>query len=108
MIDALNIAATGMLKAERRATDIAEEILKASGEAASFKLEEDSASTPNLPSASPPSAGAPVSGSASGVGYSDLLQQMVDLKAEEQAFKANAKVFKRVDETLGNLLDDKG
>lgn len=104
MIDALNTAAGGMLKAERRATDIAQEILKATGEAASFTLDDDSTS----PAASP-AAGAPVSAAPkSGVGYSDLLQQMVDLKAEEHAFKANAKAFKRIDETLGSLLDDKG
>ena len=103
MIDALKIAAGGMLKAERRATDIAQEILKATGEAASFTLEDGAEQA-----AQKPASGAPLSAPAGGVGYSDLLQQMVDLKAEEQAFKANAKVFQRVDETLGSLLDDKG
>lgn len=104
MIDALNIAAGGMLKAERRATDIAQEILKATGEAASFTLDDDV----EAPAANP-AAGAPVSASAGGgVGYSDLLQQMVDIKAEEHAFKASAKAFQRIDETLGSLLDDKG
>ena len=104
MIDALNIAAGGMLKAERRATDIAQEILKATGEAASFSLEEETTAPQGTPAA-----GAPVGRSAaSGVGYSDLLQQMVDLKAEEHAFRANAKAFSRIDDTLGSLLDDKG
>ncbi|WP_262691287.1 hypothetical protein [Kordiimonas aestuarii] len=108
MIKALNTAATGMLEAERRATDIAKEILRLSGEAASFKLDVTEASD----TTSPPSAaatGAPVARSTGGnAGYSDLLQQMVDLKAEEQTFKANAKAFKRIDDTLGSLLDDKG
>ncbi|WP_020401205.1 hypothetical protein [Kordiimonas gwangyangensis] len=103
MIDALKIAAGGMLKAERRATDIAQEILKATGEAASFTLED----SPEQGTQKPAS-GAPVAAPGGGVGYSDLLQQMVDLKAEEHAFKANARVFQRVDETLGSLLDDKG
>ena len=108
MIKALDTAAAGMLQAERRATDIAKEILQSSSDATSFKSNL-SQSAGDTPTATPATTGAvttrtPVGGTS---GYSDLLQQMVDLKAEEQAFKANAKAFKRIDETLGSLLDDK-
>lgn len=118
MIKALNIASQGMLQAEKRATDIAREILKSSSEAATFSRELESA-TPDAQTATDSTTFDPAFGtkpatlratppSTQGPGYSDLLQQMVDLKAEEHSFKANAKAFKRIDETLGSLLDDKG
>lgn len=110
MIKGLNIASQGMQQAERRATDLAAEILKTTSQAASFKLEDADPQTAT--SKQPQGSSAPPVGAPSGPGFSDLLQQMVDLKAEEQAFRANATVFKRLDETfdegLGSLLDEEG
>ncbi|WP_417450831.1 hypothetical protein [Kordiimonas sp.] len=108
MIKALNTATTGMLQAERRATDIARDILKSSAEAASFTLDVTEGIADKAPPI-PATGGTPLAQSTSNTpGYSELLQQMVDLKAEEQSFKANAKAFQRIDETLGSLLDDEG
>lgn len=107
MIKALDIATQGMLSAERRATDLAAEILKSAGDAASFTLETDTG-VANAAAVSASGRPTAVSNASSGGGYGDLLQQMVDLKAEEQSFKANAKVFQRVNDMLGTLLDDKG
>lgn len=110
MIKALNIASQGLQQAEKRATDLAAEILKSTSDTTSFKIDE-SASTDNASTPLQTGGSAPL-GAPSGPGFSDLLQQMVDLKAEEQAFKANATVFKRLDEAydegLGSLLDEKG
>ena len=111
LIKALNIAGQGMLQAEKRATDIAREILKSSSETATFSKELESA-TPDATDVTTPDhtfGNKPATPDATHrPGYSDLLQQMVDLKAEEHSFRANAKAFKRIDETLGSLLDDKG
>lgn len=107
MIKALNIASQGMQQAERRATDIAADILKSTSELSSFSLE-DTPSQQNG-TGSKQNTAAPVA-SPSGPGYGELLQHMVDLKAEEQAFKANATLFKRIDEAeddaLGALFDE--
>jgi flagellar basal body rod protein FlgC len=106
MIDALNIASQGLLQAERRATDAAREIVKSTSQEASF-----STADPDTPAQNTgvDAAGAPVS-APTGAGFSSLLQHMVDLKAETQAFQANAAAFKRLDETyddaLGALVDD--
>ncbi len=111
MIKALNIASQGMLQAEKRATDIAREILKFSSEATSFSRGLESATphaTKTVTDSATPDHTYGNSSTTHAPGYSDLLQQMVDLKSEEHSFKANAKAFKRIDETLGSLLDDKG
>ncbi|NVJ96842.1 MAG: hypothetical protein HWE25_01750 [Alphaproteobacteria bacterium] len=106
MIKALNIASQGLQQAERRATDLASKILESTASKASFTLDtaEDAGQTQTV-KASPATP-------ANAVGYSDLLQHMVDLKAEEHSFKANATVFKRLDETyddaLGSLLNEEG
>ncbi len=104
MIKALNIATQGLLQSESRATDLAAEILKKTSEASSFKLDDDASEGQNTAALTSPKT------SPSGAGYSDLLQNMVDLKAEGHAFKANAAVFKRIDETyddaLGSLFDE--
>jgi len=104
MIKALNIATQGLLQSESRATDLAAEILKKTSETSSFRLDDDSSRGQNAAALSSPRT------SPSGPGYSDLLQNMVDLKAEEHAFKDNATVFKRLDETfdeaLGSLFDE--
>ncbi|SDD53257.1 MULTISPECIES: hypothetical protein [Kordiimonas] len=104
MIKALNIATQGLLQSESRATDLAAEILKKTSEASSFSLDDDAGQSQNTAALTSPST------SPSGPGYSDLLQNMVDLKAEGHAFKANATVFKRLDEAydeaLGSFFDE--
>jgi len=108
MIDALNTASQGLLQAERRATDVAREIIKSTSETASFSVED--APFPAQDNGAD-ATGARVS-APTGTGFSDLLQQMVDLKSETNAFKANASAFKSLDETydeaVGTLLDDEG
>jgi len=115
MIKALDTASQGMLQAERRATDVAKDILNLSAEGASFSLEgiEDAQDFPSDTAQSTQAASTgPGTTPSSSAGYGNLIQQFADLRAEEQAFKANAKVFKSLDETydkaLGSLLDDKG
>ncbi|MFC3051374.1 hypothetical protein [Kordiimonas pumila] len=107
MLDALKTTTTGLLQSERRATDIAKEILTASAAAASFTLESDVPNTPTSTITETESSQAFGLNTAS-AGYGDILQHLVDLRAEQQAFKANAEAFKRIDETLGTLLDDNG
>lgn len=101
MIKALNIASQGLQQAERRATSLASEILKDTSDA--FSLPDESSQT--APEGKAPPVSAP-----SGPGYSDILQKMVDLKAEQRAFQANATVFKRLDDAqddaLGAMFDD--
>ncbi|TNE63665.1 MAG: hypothetical protein EP335_08885 [Alphaproteobacteria bacterium] len=105
MIKALDIATQGMLQAERRATDVAAEILKGLSGDQSFQAALEGQDAGNVVAAATKSAPASNTG---GAGYADVIQQMADLKASEHAFKANATVFKRLDETLGSLLDAKG
>jgi hypothetical protein len=116
MIKALNIASQGLMQAESRATDIAKDILKLSAEAASFTVDglDEPANTPSdtandtKATETGPSSTADLSTG----DYSSLIQQFADLRAEENAFKASAAVFKSIDETsdeaLGSILDDKG
>lgn len=107
MIDALNTASQGLLQAERRATNVAREIIKSTSENASFSVKDDTTIPAQDNGAD--ATGARVS-APTGAGFSDLLQQMVDLKGETNAFKASASAFKSLDETydnaLGSLLDD--
>jgi len=110
MIKALNIATQGILQAERRATDIAKDILKSASEGASFSIDEG-ADPQNIPSdAATPTKAANITGPSStapsGEGFGNLIQQFADLRAEENAFKASATAFKKIDETIGTLLDD--
>lgn len=115
MINALETATQGLLQAERRATDIAKNILKTTSEAASFSAEGgDTASNPSNAAAdnniSQPQASSPstTANTSSHPGFGDLIQQFADLRAEQHAFEASAKAFKAADETLGTLLDDLG
>ena len=109
MIKALNIASQGMMQAERRATDLAGEILKSTSQMSNFKVEDaDPAAAKDADAAARPGTGTAPLASPSGADMGDLIQQMVDLRAEANAFKANAEVFKRTDEALGSLLDDEG
>lgn len=112
MIKGIDIAAQGMLRAEKRATDIAKDILDLNAKETSFSLEnQDNAQ--GSPSDTAQSQTSKPSGlSTTADGFGSLIQQFADLRAEENAFKANAAVFKRLDETqdeaLGSILDDKG
>ena len=108
MIKALDTATQGLLQAERRATDIARDILKNTSEAAAFNLDSDANTTQNT--ATQQENNAPTNASAvSNPGFEgNLVQQFADLRAEHRAFEANAKVFTEVDETLGTLLDAVG
>ncbi len=105
MIKALNSATQGLLQAERRATDIAKDILKTASGESGFSVEDPSETTKSagqsLNTATPP---AP---QPNGEGFGNLIQQFADLRAEENSFKASATAFKKIDEALGTLLDDK-
>jgi len=103
MIKALNIATQGLLQAEQRATDIAKDILKTTSDSTSFKLETQTGENISQPSSQLSGTAASVP---SGAGFGNLIQQFADLRAEENAFKASATAFKKIDETLGALLDD--
>lgn len=112
MIKALNISTQGLLQAERRATDVAKDILTSASNSATFSLDEGS-DPQSIPSnAAPPTKAATITGPSStapsGGDFGSLIQQFADLRAEENAFKANATAFKKIDETLGSLLDDEG
>jgi len=110
MIKALNTATQGLLQAERRATDVAKDILKSTSEGASFSIDEgkdplpsDTAQETKAPAITGPSSTAP-----SGGDFGNLIQHFADLRAEEQAFKASATAFNKINESLGTLLDDEG
>lgn len=105
MLDALNTAKTGLLQAERRATDIAKEILQSTSSSPSFSDTLENKQDTQAPIATKAQTEPQQTPAAD---YGSLIQQFSDLRAEEHAFKASASAFKRVDETLGNLLDDKG
>ncbi len=105
MLDALNTAKNGLLQAERRATDIAKEILQSTRSSPSFS---DTLETKQQESQTAPAEAQAEHSQTGAADYGSLIQQFSDLRAEENAFKANATAFKRSDETLGSLLDDKG
>ena len=107
MVDALSSAANGLLNAQRRATDVAVEILKATSEQSGFQEEADTAAarqdTETQEEITPPARqeqGRP------------LAQQIVDLKSAGTQFKASAAAFTRAaasqDQLLGTLFDDEG
>ena len=116
MITALDTAKQGLLQAERRATDIAKDILKTTREAASFSASEDDSLTDAPRNAANTTIETQADNSSPGTtvnnnshpGFGNLIQQFSDLRAEQRAFEANAKVFKAADESLGTLLDDLG
>jgi hypothetical protein len=106
MIKALDTAAQGLLQAEKRATDIAKDILRSVTDRPAFTLD-DGATSASTPDASAIENGV-ANVSAPATNYGSLIQQFSDLRAEEKAFKASATAFARIDETLGTLLDDEG
>lgn len=116
MIEALDTAKQGLLQAERRATDIAIDILKTASKPASFDTSSNTDLTGISKNIAPatsktqtgdnnPDAAVRIN-NPSGFGY--LIQQFADLRAEQRAFEANAKAFKAADESLGTLIDDLG
>lgn len=105
MVDALSSAANGLLNAQRRATDLAVEILKTTSEQSGFQEETEAANaqqeSENQQENTPPAQqeqGRP------------LAQQIVDLKSAETQFRASAEAFTRAaesqDQLLGSLFDD--
>jgi len=110
MIKALNIATSGLLQAEKRATDVARDILKTTARAASFSADSTEANAFSGDSTSALTGRTAVV--PTGSDFGGLVQQFADLRAEVTAFKANAAVFKAIDETfdrtLGTLIDDEG
>ena len=104
MIKALNISTQGLLQAEQRATEVAQNILEDTAKGANFSVDD-------LPENATETASEPTGGQSlneGGAGFGDLIQHMVDLKQSEHAFKANAKAFKIASETLGDFLDEQG
>jgi len=109
-IDALNTAAQGLISSERRATQIAQDIVTGTSAAAdSFSNPPDTldtvatAATPN--DVNVPASGPSASPLAGGAGFGDVIQQLADLRIEENVFRANASAFNRINETFGSLLD---
>ncbi len=102
MVDALTVTANGLIAAQRRATDLATEILASasdgtnSGDSSQGQTAEPYQAPSNIPS----NQGRP------------LVQQIAELKTAELQFKASAKAFETAAETqnslLGTLIDDEG
>lgn len=102
MVDALTITANGLLSAQRRANDLAVEILESTSRDGSFSegLETpDGAQTQTTPDQQ-------------GQQGRPLVQQIVDLKSAEVQFRASARAFEAAaevqDQALGSLIDDEG
>ena len=126
MVQALNIAANGLIQSEKRATKLAQDIvsnLAASNNSVSDQIPFSSPSgadqtRPSSATVSPDTNNqnaptrqanaAPSSNLAGGAGFSDIIQQLVDLRSEENVFNANAAAFSRINETFGTLLDEEG
>ncbi len=105
MVDALSSAANSLLNAQRRATDLAVEILETTADQSSLQeetatstAEQDIDNQQETADSTPPVQGRP------------LVQQFADLKNAETQFKASAAAFSRVaesqDQLLGSLFDD--
>jgi hypothetical protein len=109
-IDALNTTAQGLISSERRATQIAQDIVTGTSAAAdSFSNTLDASDTGaantapnelNVPASGP--AASPLAG---GAGFGDVIQQLANLRIEENVFRASASAFSRINETFGSLLD---
>jgi gas vesicle protein len=100
MIDALNTATTGLLKAEKRANELATSIVQS----ASSSINQNAENSAYAPQAQKQSA---LSSNSS----PELINQIVELKATQRQFDANASVFSSVDESqdllMGTLFDEK-
>lgn len=120
MTTATNIAANGLLRAERDAEDAARRIIRATSESLSAPQD---ASGPTPAATTPGGEGTPAGGPDNGPGGGSgrplsaavtadpTITATVDLIRAETAFSANAAVFRaasEADEELGRLLDDEG
>ncbi|UTW56596.1 hypothetical protein [Kordiimonas sp. SCSIO 12610] len=121
MVQAINIAANGLIQSEQRATRLAQDIVtnlaRSSNSVSDLSLPNSPTLDPVAPSSGPgqidpatnpvnaPASGAPTT-LAGGSGFSDIIQQLADLRIEENTFRANATAFSRINETFGSLLDE--
>ena len=123
MVQAINIAANGLIQSEQRATRLAADIVTNLARSSNTAGDLSSPNSPTLDPVAPSSesvnqtnaqgqVNTPASGAsnniAGGSGFSDVIQQLADLRSEENAFRANAAAFSRIDETFGSLLDEEG
>lgn len=114
MINELGTAAMGMLKAQKRAADLASDILKtASGTQARTKHgSNDDESIATSPSPVDPAIAAKGIQSPLTSQTSSLIQQISEFKLAKLQFRASATVFEQITESsevsLGLLLDKKG
>lgn len=120
MTTATDIAANGLLRAERDAEDAARRILRATSESLSATPDTSGpAPTAPTPGGGGTPAGGPDTGPGDGPGRplnaavttDPTITATVDLIRAETTFSANAAVFRaasEVDEELGRLLDDEG
>jgi hypothetical protein len=128
MVQAINIAANGLIQSEQRATRLAVDIVSNLARSSNSASDLSSPNSPTLDQVAPSSESAnpndtqggntatqvntPASGAsnsiAGGAGFSDVIQQLADLRAEENTFRANAAAFSRINETFGSLLDEDG
>lgn len=100
MIDALNTATTGLLRAEKRATELAADILQTASSSVAHAQDKSTSEAQPKKQAALNSDSSP-----------ELVSQIVELKANQRQFEANAAVFTRLDETqdflMGTLFDEK-
>lgn len=118
MVDALNSAANGLLNAQKRATDLAVEILKSTTGQGDFKknlnqnLPDDSAAAEDTPPQTANPNTPPATERRASQGSGVLVQHITDFKAAELQFKASAAAFTRMadteDQAIGTLIDDEG
>ncbi len=105
MIQALSIASGGMFSAQKRAADVAVDIVTSAANRNALPANTPQNQSENKQPQTPPSSIMPINGK-NGV----LVQQIVELKQAELQFKASASTFKRIAETarqlLGSFVDD--
>ena len=113
MIKALGAAATGLINAQKRATELAGDIIKttSSHQSEPSHTRPDTDVNSNDP-ADAHNAGAKAGSQDNKISQSNLLiQQITEFKLTEIQFRANASAFKRIADTaevsLGALLDKK-
>ncbi len=136
MVQAINIAANGLIQSEQRATRLAQDIVSNLSRSNNSANDLSSSNSPTLDPVAPSSetalaspntqnisassptnsaltdvnvaASAATNTLAGGSGFSDVIQQLADLREEENTFQANAAAFSRINETFGRLLDEDG
>lgn len=110
MIRALDTAAAGLIKAQRRASELAASIVETTAGRVSDGSSPGTSGSSNDGSAS--NSNMPANNTAKHSPQASLLvQQIVDFKATDLQFRTSATVFKRIadttEESLGALLDKK-